>query len=243
MLAALSLLAIPPLLRPVARSRTSAQTDSSSRVTVGMTLEPRIGRIAIVQAVDIRQQHQQRGADQVRDHRGQPVVVAERGLQFLDADGVVFVDDRHGAEFEQRQQRVADVEIAGAVVEIVGDQEHLGGMMAVQAEIAVVGFDQGALPDGGDGLKLGQIAGPAFDSEPTHAGADRPGADQRHLSARRDDLVQFFGQRGDALLIEQAVGAGEDAGADFHDERVSGGGDFLAEEIGHGRVIRVGNWR
>ena len=100
MLAALSLLAMPPLLSPVARSRTSAQTDSSNCVTVGMTFESRLGRIAVVKAFDIGQQHQQRGADQVGDHRGQAVVVAERGLQFFDAHGVVFVDDRHGTEFQ-----------------------------------------------------------------------------------------------------------------------------------------------
>ena len=93
-------------------------------------------------------------------------------MQFLDADGVVFIDDRHGAELEKRQQRVADVEIPRAVVEIIGDEQHLRGMMAVRAEIAVVGFDQGALPNGGDGLKLRQIAGAAFDPEPSHPRSD-----------------------------------------------------------------------
>ena len=130
---------------------------------------------------------------------------------------------------KQRQKRVADIEIARAVVEIVGDQEDLCRMMAVQPEIAVVRFDERALPDGGDGLKLGQIAGPAFDSKPSHARADRPGTDQRHLSARRDTWCNSSASAADALLIQQAVGAGENPRADFHDERVSGGGDFLTQ--------------
>ena len=54
---------------------------------------------------------------------------------------------------KQRENRVADVEIARAVIEIVGGQQHLGGVAAVGAQRAIVGFDQRGLPDRGDGLQ------------------------------------------------------------------------------------------
>ncbi len=156
MRAASSLLAMPPLLSPVTESRTRARIDAIEPGDGGDQLRLGVARVAVEQAVDVGQQHQQRGADQVGDHGGQPVVVAEGGLQLVDADRVVFVDDRHGAELEQRQNRVADVEISGAVVEIVGGEQQLGGVAAVGPQSAVVRLDQVALPDGGHGLQLGQ---------------------------------------------------------------------------------------
>ena len=171
---------------------------------MGITCD-RIGRIAVVQAVDVGQQHQQRRADQVGDHRRQPVVVAERGLQLVDADRVVFVDDRHRAVFEQRQDRVADVQIARAVVEVVGRQQDLRGVPAVGPQRAVVGFDQcfgrpRPRPAAGPGRSA------ACSAQPAHARADRAGADQAHLAAGLHQLVQLFGQRRDALLVQQALG-------------------------------------
>ena len=59
MRAAASLLAIPPLLSPVLMSRAKVITDSSRRVTVGISLAPGAG-IAVVQAFDIREEDQQR---------------------------------------------------------------------------------------------------------------------------------------------------------------------------------------
>ena len=56
----------------------------------------RPARVAVVQPVDVGEQHQQVGPHQVRDQRGQPVVVAEPDL--VGGDGVVLVDHRDGAE-------------------------------------------------------------------------------------------------------------------------------------------------
>ena len=98
--AASSLLAMPPLLRPVRFVADQREDRFVEPRDGGDDLGVRIGRVAVEQAIDVGEQHQQRRTDQVGDHRGQAVVVAEGGLQFLDADGVVFVDDRHGAEFQ-----------------------------------------------------------------------------------------------------------------------------------------------
>ena len=48
----------------------------------------------------VGQEHEVRGADQIRDQRRQTIVVAEADL-FV-GDGVVFVDDRHDVERRQR---------------------------------------------------------------------------------------------------------------------------------------------
>ena len=52
-------------------------------------------RIAVVKAVDIREDDHEVGIDQARGQRGERVVVAE--LDLLDSDGVVLVDDGHHA--------------------------------------------------------------------------------------------------------------------------------------------------
>ena len=181
---------------------------------------------------------EQRGAEQVGDHRGQAVVVAERGLQLIDADGVVFVDDRHRAEVEQREQRVADVEIADAVIDVFEREQHLGRAAAVFGERAVVGLNQMRLADGGDGLQLGQVGRPRFQAEQADARADRAAADQHDAPAAVADRVNFFGELLDPLVVERAVGLREHARADLDDDRVGGGGDLLAERFGRRRRWR-----
>ena len=162
----------------------------------------RVAGVAVVKPVDVGQQHQQRRLDQVGDDRRQPVVVAEGGLQLLDADGVVLVDDRHGPQVDEREDRVACVQITHAVIEVCGGEQDLGRMVAVVPQRPLVGFDQEALPDGGHGLKMGKIGGPALQPQPSHAGPDRPGANQGHLPARGDHLVDLLGELRDLLFVE-----------------------------------------
>ena len=137
--------------------------------------EPAAGlaRVAVAKTIDVGKQHQQRGPDQVGHDGRQPVVVAEGGLQFLDGDRVVFVDDGDGAEFQQGQEGISGVEVAGAVFEVLGRQQDLGGVVAVGRKGPLVGLDQQALADGGHGLEMGQIGGPLGHAQPAHAGPDR----------------------------------------------------------------------
>ena len=84
--------------------------------------------------------------------------------------------------------------------EVFGRQQHLGGVAAVLVQRPLVGLDQDALADGGHGLKLGQIGGPALEPQPAHARPHRPGADQHHLAAGRHDVVDLVGELLDPLL-------------------------------------------
>ena len=101
-----------------ARARRQRQNlvgnDAAPRaISVADDVPPRIGG---VQALLIGQQNQQVGIDQVRHERRQIVVVAD--LDFLGRDDVVFVDDRDDLALEQREQRVARVQVALAVGQI-----------------------------------------------------------------------------------------------------------------------------
>ena len=62
------------------------------RATSAMNARAGPTRLAGVEAVDVGQQHQRVGTDQVRDECGEPVVVAEADL--VRGDRVVLVDDR-----------------------------------------------------------------------------------------------------------------------------------------------------
>ena len=104
-------------------------------------------------------------------------------------------------------------------------------MAAVGPQPAVVGFDQVALADGGHGLQLGQVGGPLGRAQLPHARADRAGSDQRDLAARWPSVgAALRPARRRAPGSSSAVGAGQHARADLDDDRVGGGGDFLAQQ-------------
>ena len=84
------------------------------------------------QAIDGGEEDQQVSREQAGNERGEPVVVAE--FQLGVADGVVLVDDRHDALVEQGDERVAGVEVAFPVLEIVVGEEHLGDLEVVLGE-------------------------------------------------------------------------------------------------------------
>ena len=165
--AAFSLLAMPAGAKPdlpIHAHRTC--TDSSNSLTVGMTRDLLILRIAVIEPLDIRQDDQQRSSQQIGHQSGQTIIVAKRGHQFVDRHRVVFVNDRHGLEIEQCPQRVAHVKISRAIVHIVGRQQYLGRRSTVLAKCAVVSFDQSGLADRRHGLQPGHILRP-FGPAPT----------------------------------------------------------------------------
>ena len=159
--AAASLLCIPPVPRALRLEPARFSTESS----IWGTSETRsvrlwVSRIGLVEAIDDAEDDQQRRLEQVRDHRGQAVVVAE--LDLVHADRVVFVDDRHGVVFEQGVQRVPHVEIAWAAVEVLMREQELGGVAAMMTQALVVGADQVRLADRGGRLELPQVVGPSL---------------------------------------------------------------------------------
>ena len=171
-------------------------------------------------AVHRRQNHQQIGGQQRRDERGELVVVAE--LDFGERHGVVFVDDRDDAATEQRDERVARVEMAFVVFQVVVRQQHLRDVQTVCGKKFFVNRHQPRLADGGAGLKFGEFARALFVAERAHAGADRAAGDEHDFLAGlpqrgnlRDELLQL-------RRVRLLAAVGQHARAEFHDE--AGGG-------------------
>ena len=147
---------------------------SPGRGTVSISWAGPGARVAVVDAVDVGEQHQRVGAGDVRDQRGEPVVVAEPDL--LGGDRVVLVDDRQHAEGQQPLDGLLGVAVVAAAGEVVGGQQHLADGDAVPGERVGVGLHQPQLPDAGRGLRGRQVARPA---------GRAPAAPARRRSRRR----------------------------------------------------------
>ncbi len=122
------------------------------RHVAGGGVLPRIGG---VETVDVRQQHQQVGADHLGHAGGQAVVVAV--ADFLGGDRVVLVDHRRDAERQQGLHGGAGVQPAAPRLGVVAGQQHLGRLEAVGFEGLFPGAHEQALAGGGGGLFLGQF--------------------------------------------------------------------------------------
>ncbi len=184
--------------------------DQGDQLRVGVAVG-----VAVEETVDVGEDHQQVGLDQVGDHRREVVVVAEADL--LDHHRVVLVDDRHDLEVEQRHQGVAGVEVAPPVGQVVAGQKDLGDGVSGLAESLLVGAHHPALADCRGGLLERDGRRPASDAERPLAGGHRPGRDQHDLVAAADQLGEVAGEGGEHRLVE-AVRPGDDAAADLdHD--------------------------
>ena len=187
----------------------------------------------VEQSLDVGKKDQQRRPEE-RGHEGrEPVVVAEGRPQFLDAHRVVLVDDRDGTVVEQGAERVADVEVAGPVLEIIGHEEHLPDVAAAAAQRPFVGLDQAALADRRNRLQPGQFLRAAGEPHPPHAGPHGPRTDEHDLPAAREDGVELAAEGLDPGGVEQAVGSGEHAGADLHDDHPCRGDELVTQGVGH----------
>src|SRR3546814_15463100 len=76
-------------------------------------------RIAVIEAVDVRQQDDAARARRLRDARREPVVVAK--ADFLGRDAVIFVDDRHDAQGQEPVEGPRGVAVARSEGSRVGN--------------------------------------------------------------------------------------------------------------------------
>ena len=116
--AASSLVLIPPTDTRAAVSKTSRWMSSvmASTVSRRRAVGSRRG-IAGVEPVHVGEQDQEVGVDQMRDEGGEIVVVAD--LDLVHGHRVVLVDDGQDAEVEEREERVARVEVARAIADVL----------------------------------------------------------------------------------------------------------------------------
>ena len=189
--------------------------------------------VAVVKSVDYGKDHEQRLGHQSRHHRGELIVIAE--LDFGDADGVVLVNDRNGFVFEERVESVADIQITGAALEIVGRQQDLRRVVAVLPQAIVVKADQVGLSGRGRRLQMRQIGRSRAKAEQSNPGPDGTAGNDDNLPSRLADAMDLLRQLGNPIDVERVILARQDVGANLDYKRPCVGNDFFADEIVHAK--------
>lgn len=127
-----------------------------------------------------------------------------------------------------RARIVFRVQVALAMVQVFGRQQHLAHVVPVFLQAPLVSLHQEALACGRHRLKLGQVGGTPTEPKAADPSPYGSGTDQDDLPAGGHGLVEVFRQQINPFEVEHPVGLGEDASADLDDH---GGGrccDFLA---------------
>ena len=167
--------------------------------------------VRVAHALDIREDDQRIGRDQVADQRRELVVIAEPDL--LGCDRVVLVDDRHAAVIEERAQREPRREEAPAIAEVVVGEQHLPDLDAVRTERVLPVLHQPRLPDRGRGLQARQLGRASRELEPRHAERDRTRRHDHDLDAalaEREHLVRDHGRAARRCFGDQPAAALDD---------------------------------
>ncbi len=175
-----------------------------------------LARVGGVQPTLIGQDDEQISLDQVGHQRAQRVVVAK--LDFVVDDGVVFVDDRHHPQPQQRQQRRAGVQVPLAVGQVGVRQQHLRAAHAVGAQLRLVHLGQPHLPYRGRRLQLVHFFGARGPAQALHALGDRPAADHDDLAAVAHQGRELAAPLADGLRVQATPLVGDQAGAHLDDD-------------------------
>src|SRR5581483_8303604 len=184
----------------------------------GVRVQLRVGR---VQALAGHEDDQQVGVDQVRGQRRERVVLTDaRLLKFLEGHDVVLVDDRHDLVLEERQERVARVEVTQAVRQVPAGKQRLGGDYVALGEEAVVGVHELALADGREDLAKGEGAGEAVGAEARPPRRYRPRADDDDVRTFVPELRYLRDQGLDPGHVQPLAAPGEEVGAQLDDNTV-----------------------
>ena len=184
---------------------------------------PHAGGVA--HALDVGQDHERIGRDQVADQRGELIVVAE--LDLLGRDRVVLVDDRDHAVVEQRAQGEPRRQEPAAVAEVVVGDQDLADREVVDGERVLPVLHQPALADRRRGLQRRQIVGASGKPQPPHAERDRARADHQDLDVAPAQLGDLVGDRGGPA--GRALGEQPAADLDHHAARL---GELIARAGG-----------
>ncbi len=177
----------------------------------------RPARVAVVDAVDVREEDQKVGVDEVGDEGGEPVVVAEADL--VRGDRVVLVDDREGAHREELVEGAGGVAVVGAAAHVVGGEQDLADADAVAGEGGGVAGDEEALAHAGGGLLAGEVLGAAAESQGGEACGDGAGGDEDDLFlSAAAALGQDVHECVDPVGVQAACRGGQRGGAHLDDD-------------------------
>ena len=97
-------------------------------------------RVARIQPIDIRQQYQRVGHDQLGDARSKPVVITVSNL--VRGNRIVLVDDRDDIVVEQLFERAARIEETAPIFGVLGCQQYLCRSDIVTGQRVLPGVNQ-----------------------------------------------------------------------------------------------------
>ena len=224
MRAAETLVSAPPVPTPARPTEPiSTPASASPNGTCGDALGAVEVRRPRVQRVDVGEQHEQVGADELGDEGGEPVVVAEADL--VGRDRVVLVDDRQDAQREQAVHGALGVRARGRVLEVARGEQHLAGDDAVAVERVLVAEDEQVLADGCRGLLGREVGGPRVELAGTACPVAIAPEDTSTTSAPRPCAAARASTSGRDLA---GVLAADRRGADLDDDAASRAGSRRA---------------
>ena len=170
------------------------------------------------QAVDVGEQHERIGGDQMGHERGQAIVVPE--VELGGRHGVVLVDDGHRPHRQQGVEGGAHSPVVAAHGDVLSGEQHLSGHHAVGAHRGLPPGHEAPLPHGGRRLQQAQLAGALGHSQGDQSRGHRPGRHQDHVVATTSHPGDQARDDVDAVEVEAPVGASEGGRADLeHDTR------------------------
>ena len=174
-------------------------------------------RIGGEHAGRVGEQDEQVGVHEMGNEGRETIVVAEPDL--VVREGVVLVDDGHGAELEQSRERLAGVEVLPALDEVVRNEQHLGGHQAVRREDVVVGAHQAALPGRGKRLQRRGVGRALLQPERGDTRGHRAGAHDDDVVAVDAQLRHLTTELLDGCGVDDSDVVGERRRADLGDDR------------------------
>lgn len=154
---------------------------------------------------------------------GKFVIVSD--LQFVDRDGVIFVDDRNDiSERKKAVKGIADVFPALGSLKVAVGEENLSHMKVELAEKCLVIVHQAGLSDRAAGLKGGEVIGSIFDVKRHHPGCCGSAGNYDAVVAVRHQSGDSRSELMELIVIQRhPVGACQDAGAKFDNDLLGGG--------------------
>ena len=170
--------------------------------------------ILLIQAVDIRQDHQQVRLHDIRHNSGKGVVIPEiLAVQLVDGYGVVLINYRDDPHFHQGLKGVDHVLFAVVMLHHVPGQKNLGHGAVVFPEQLVIDKHQLALAYRRHRLLFPSLLRPLLQTQLSYSHADGAGADQDHLPAGILQIAQHLAQVVDSADIQPSAVIGQSGGS------------------------------
>ncbi len=149
-------------------------------------------RIFRIESVDVRENHQQVRIGQVSHFAREGVVVTDP--DFIDRDGVVFIDDGHDAETDECRECMAGVQKSAAISEILVGEQNLRHVNIETFKRFFISPHEPALPHGCGRLLDREALGILLQLQLSDAGDNGTGRDHQDFPTRCSEYRDVISQ-------------------------------------------------